>query len=68
MQVDIKTYTPDQNLINSFKETVFLVFNEHDPTKTNISEQMTLFMTKGLYKEIIKQSRLKNKFLKSNIR
>ena len=38
MQVDIKTYTPDQNLINSFKETVFLVFNEHDPMKTNISE------------------------------
>ena len=67
MQVDIKTYKPDQNFINSFKETVFLVFNEHDPMKTNISEQMTLFMTKGLYKEIIKQSRLKNKFLKSNI-
>ena len=51
--------------LETFKETVFNIFNKYAPIKRKyVSANEALFMTKELHKAIIKRSRLRNKFLK----
>ena len=51
---------------NSFKETILSVFNKYAPIKKEyIRANEAPFMTKNLHKEIMKRSRLRNKYLKS---
>ena len=65
-QADIKTCGFDTKDINSFKETILSVFNKYAPIKkTYIRANEAPFMTKNLHKEIMKRSRLRNKYLKS---
>ena len=65
-QADIKTCGFDTKDINSFKETILSVFNKYAPFKKKyIRANEAPFMTKNLYKEIMKRSRLRNKYLKS---
>ena len=65
-QADIKTCGSDPKDINSFKETILSVFNKYAPIKKKyIRANEAPFMTKNLHKEIMKQSRLRNKYLKS---
>ena len=63
---DIKTCGFDAKDINSFKETILSVFNKYAPIKKKyIRANEAPFMTKNLHKEIMKRSRLRNKYLKS---
>ena len=65
-QADIKTCGFDTKDINSFKETILSVFNKYAPIKKKyIRANEAPFMTKNLHKEIMKRSRLRNKYLKS---
>ena len=65
-QVDIKTCGFDTNDINSITETTLSVFNKYASIKKKyIRANEAPFMTKNLHKEIMKQSRLRNKYLKS---
>ena len=65
-QADIKTCGFDTKDINSFKETILSVFNKYAPIKKkHIRANEAPFMTQNLHKEIMKWSRLKNKYLKS---
>ena len=52
--------------LKTFKETVFCTFNKHAPMKRKcVQENEAPFMTKELFKEMMKRSRLRNnKFLK----
>ena len=48
----------------SFKETVNIILEKHAPTKKRyVRANQALFITKTLSKEIMKRSRLRNKFL-----
>ena len=52
--------------MNSFEETILLVFNKYSPVKKKQIQAIEApFITKHLHKEIIKQSRLRNKNLKT---
>ena len=65
-QVDIKTCGFDTNNINSFKDTILSVFSWYAPIKKKyIRANEATFMTKNLHKEVTKESRLRNKYLKS---
>ena len=65
-QMDIKTCGFDTKDISSFEETILSVFNKYAPIKKKyIRANEAPFMTKNLHKEIMKQSRLRNKYLKS---
>ena len=65
-QADIKTGGFDTKDINSFKETILSVFSKYAPIKKKyIRANEAPFMTKNLHKEIMKRSRLRNKYLKS---
>ena len=62
----MKTCRFDTNDIKSFKETILSVFNKYAPIKKKyIRANEAPFMTKNLHKEIMKRSRLRNKYLKS---
>ena len=64
--MDVKTYRLDKNDINSFKETIFPVFNKYLQFKKKyIRANDAPFMIKKLHKVIMKRSKTKNKFLKS---
>ena len=55
-----------QTNIHRLKKIILSVFNKYPPIKKNISEQMRhLFWQKNVHKEIMKRSRLRNKYLKS---
>ena len=65
-QADIKTCGFDTKDINSFKETILSVFSKYAPIKKKyIRANEAPFMTINLHKEIMKRSRLRNKYLKS---
>ena len=65
-QADIKTCGFDTNDINSYKEIILSVFNKYAQIKRKyIRANEAPFMTKNLHKEIMKWSRLRNKYLKS---
>ena len=65
-QVDIKTCGFDTKDINSFKEINLSVFNKYALIKKKcIPSNEAPFMAKNLHKEIMKPSRLRNKYLKS---
>ena len=65
-QADIKTCGFDTNDINSYKEIILSVFNKYAQIKKKyIRANEAPFMTKNLHKEIMKWSRLGNKYLKS---
>ena len=52
--------------LDTFKETVFFIFNKHVQMKRKyVRANETPFMTKELHKAILKRSRLRNKFLKN---
>ena len=52
--------------LEGFMKTVFRIFNKHDPIKRKyIRANESPFMTKDLYKAIMKRLKLRNKFLKS---
>ena len=62
-QGDAKTSRFDKNDINSFKKTILSVFNKYAPVKKkNIRANEANFMTKSWHKEIMKRSRLRNKY------
>ena len=64
--MDVKTCGFDTNDINSIMETTLSVFNKYASIKKKyIRANEAPFMTKNLHKEIMKQSRLRNKYLKS---
>ena len=64
--MDVKTCGFDKKDINGFKETTLSVFNKYAPIKNKyIRENEAPFMTKKLHKEIMKWSKLRNKYLKS---
>ena len=66
LQVDIKTSRFDKNVVNSFKETILSIFNKYAPVKEKyIGANEAPFITKNLHEEILKRSRLRNKYLKS---
>ena len=53
--------------VSNFKETIFNIFNKHAPIKQKyIRTNETPFMTKELHREIMKRSRLRNNFLRTN--
>ena len=53
--------------LRTFKETVFNIFNKYASIKRKyLCGNETPFMTKELHKEIIKRSRVRNKFLKNS--
>ena len=59
-------YRFDKNDINSFKETILSVFNKFALVeKKFIQANEVPFMTKNKHKEIMKRSKLSNKYLKS---
>ena len=65
-QSDIKICGFDTNDINSFKETFLSVFNKYAPIKNKyIQANEVPFMIKNVHKEIVKRSRLRDKYLKS---
>ena len=65
-QADIKTCGFDTKDINSFKEITLSIFNKYAPIKKKyIRANEAPFMTKNLRREIMKRSRLRNKYLKS---
>ena len=65
-QADIKTCGCDIQNVNSFKETILSVFNKYVLIKKKyVRANEAPFMTKNLHKEIMKRSRLRNKYLKS---
>ena len=65
-QADIKTCGFDTKDINSFKEAILSVFSKYAPNKKkHIRANEAPFMTKNLHKEIMKRSRLRNKYLRS---
>ena len=56
----------DTNDINSFKETFLSVFNKYAPNKNKyIRANEAPFIIKNLHKEIMKWSRLRDKYLES---
>ena len=62
---DIQSCGSENNL-KCFKETVFCIFNKHDPIKRkSVRANEASFMTKELHKAVMKRSRLRNKFLKT---
>ena len=62
---DIQNYVFD-NTLNSFKNSVFCIFNKHAPLKKKyIRANEAPFMTKELHKAIMKRSKLRNKFRKT---
>ena len=64
-QAAIKTCGFDPNNTSSFKETILSNFNKYGPIeKKCIRANEAPFMTKNLHKEIMKRSRLRNKYLK----
>ena len=64
-QMDIKTCGFDTKDISSFEKTIISVFNKYPIKKKYIQASVTPFVTKNLHKEVMKQSRLRNKYLKS---
>ena len=63
---NIENCASEKNL-KCFKETVFCIFNKHVPIKrTYVRANEAPFMTKELHKSIMKKSRLRNKFRKTN--
>ena len=51
--------------LRTFKETAFNIFNKSSPIKGKyVRANEAPFMTKELYKAIMKRSRLRNKFMK----
>ena len=64
-QMDIKTCGFDTKDISSFEKTILSVFNKYPIKKKYIRANVAPFVTKNLHKEIMKQSRLRNKYLKS---
>ena len=65
-QADIKTCGFDTEDINSFKETILSVFNKYALVKKkHIPANEASFITKNIHKEIMKRSRLRNKYFKS---
>ena len=63
-QADVKICGFDENDINTFKETTLSVFNKYAPIKKKyIGSIDAPLMTKNLHKEIMRWSRLRNKYL-----
>ena len=63
--MDIKICGFDTKDIYSFKETILSVFNKHAPIKNKyIRANEAPFMIKLLHIEIMRRSRLRNKYLK----
>ena len=64
-EMDIKTCGFDTKDISSFEKTIISVFNKYPIKKKYIRASVASFVTKNLHKEIMKQSSLRNKYLKS---
>ena len=62
-QADIRTCGFDTKDINSFKETILSVFNKYAPIKNKYIR--VIYSSIYLHKEIMKRSRLRNKYLES---
>ena len=54
------------NIISNFKETIFNIFDKHDPIKQKyLRANEAPFMTKELHREIMERSRLRNNVLRT---
>ena len=63
---DINNFAFDQSDVSNFKETMFNIFDKHAPIKQKyLRANEAPFMTKELHREIMKRSRLLNKFLRT---
>ena len=63
---DVNNFAFDQFDVGNFKEKIYNRFDKHAPSKQKyLRANEAPFMTKKLYREIMKISRLRNNFLRT---